>query len=108
MAVENAKLSPLTDAVGNASASGALLAVWRKHAGSAVGKKYFLDDLVTNEASLSPGAGHRLPPLLSVEASSLASRFVLLEPGTQRDAAYRFLFRRSSINPSINFKKHLS
>lgn len=108
MAVENAKLSSFTDVTGNLVASDNQLAVVRNHADSAVGEKYFFDDLVTNEASHSPGAGHRLIPALSAEASSSAHRTALFEPATQRDGVYCFLFRRSSINPSINFKKHLS
>ena len=108
MAVENAKLSPFTDVAGNLAASHKLLAVVRNRADSAFGEKYLFDDLVTNGSSRSPGAGHRLAPDLSVEASCSANCIALPESDTQRDGPCRFLFRRRSINPSINFKKHLS
>lgn len=108
MAVENAKLSPFTDVAGNLAASHKLLAVVRNRADSAGGEKYLFDDLVTNKASRSPGAGHRLAPALSVEASCSANCIALPESDKRCDGACRFLFRRRSINPSINFKKHLS
>ncbi|WP_374604285.1 hypothetical protein [Niveibacterium sp.] len=108
MAVENAKLSPLRGVTGKLVASDNLLAIVRNHADSALGEKYLSDDLVTNGASHSPGVGHHLTPALSSEAFGSAHRTALFEPATPRDGAYCFPFRRSSINPSINFKKHLS
>ncbi|WP_417066685.1 GNAT family N-acetyltransferase [Niveibacterium terrae] len=84
------------------------LAVWRVFADTFSGLKFYVDDLVIDEASRSLGAGHKLVTWLEQEARTLGAGSITLDSGTQRTRAHRFYFREGFVITSFNFKKQLS
>ena len=84
------------------------LAVWRVFADTFSGLKFYVDDLVIDEASRSQGAGHKLVAWLEQEARTLGAGSITLDSGTQRTRAHRFYFREGFVITSFNFKKQLS
>lgn len=84
------------------------LAVWRVFADTFSGLKFYVDDLVIDEASRSQGAGHKLVAWLEQEARTQGASSITLDSGTQRTRAHRFYFREGFVITSFNFKKQLS
>ena len=84
------------------------VAVYRWHENTAEGRKFYIDDLVTDEALRSSGVGRALLAHLESEARRLACHAIVLDSGTQRTRAHRFYFREGFFITSFNFKKQLT
>lgn len=84
------------------------LAVYRWHENTFDGLKFYVDDLVTDEAYRSTGVGHALLAHLEQVAKGLGANGLVLDSGTQRTQAHKFYFREGFVIPSFNFKKSFS
>jgi GNAT superfamily N-acetyltransferase len=83
------------------------LAVYRVTEDTNNGRKFYVDDLVTDEKRRSTGIGHALMHALESEARRLGCDAFALDSGTQRAAAHKFYFREGMTITSFNFKKTL-
>lgn len=81
------------------------LSVYRWHENTFDGLKFYIDDLVTDEARRSEGVGHLLIEHLEKVARSLGSSGLVLDSGAQRTQAHKFYFREGFVITSFNFKK---
>jgi GNAT superfamily N-acetyltransferase len=81
------------------------LAVYRWHENTCDGVKFYVDDLVTDEARRSEGIGHALIEHLGRVARDLGASGLVLDSGTQRTQAHKFYFREGFVITSFNFKK---
>lgn len=81
------------------------LAVWRVYEDTFNGTKFYVDDLITDEAHRSLGLGRTLMAFLEQEARACGANGITLDSGTQRTQAHRFYFREGFVIPSFNFKK---
>lgn len=81
------------------------LAVYRWHENTSDGVKFYVDDLVTDEACRSKGIGHALIGHLERIARDLGASGLGLDSGTQRTQAHKFYFREGFVITSFNFKK---
>lgn len=81
------------------------LAVYRWHENTFDGVKFYVDDLVTDEACRSKGVGHALVGYLERIALDLGANGLVLDSGTQRTQAHKFYFREGFVITSFNFKK---
>lgn len=84
------------------------LAVYRWHENTFDGMKFYIDDLVTNDARRSEGVGHTLIAHLEDFARKLGANGLVLDSGTQRTQAHKFYFREGFVIPAFNFKKSFS
>ena len=84
------------------------LAVYRWHENTFDGIKFYVDDLVTDDAHRSEGVGHALVAHLEEKARKLGANGLSLDSGTQRSQAHKFYFRKGFVIPSFNFKKSFS
>lgn len=84
------------------------LAVYRWHENTFDGLKFYIDDLVTDEARRSEGVGHALIAHLEQIAKGLGANGLVLDSGTQRTQAHKFYFREGFVITSFNFKKSFS
>lgn len=84
------------------------LAVYRWHENTFDGLKFYIDDLVTDDARRSEGVGHALITHLAEVARKLGAGGLVLDSGTQRTQAHKFYFREGFVIPAFNFKKSLS
>ena len=84
------------------------LAVYRWHENTFDGLKFYIDDLVTDEAHRSAGVGHALIAHLEEVAGKLGASGLVLDSGTQRTQAHKFYFREGFVIPAFNFKKSFS
>lgn len=89
-------------AVGEAVAG---VAVFRLFENTHVGKRFYVDDLVTDEKRRSTGVGKALIAWLEAEARRRGCPGLDLESGTHRTAAHRFYFREGFVIPSFSFRK---
>ncbi|MEN3109923.1 GNAT family N-acetyltransferase [Uliginosibacterium paludis] len=83
------------------------LAVWRVFEDTYNGVKFYVDDLVTDEAHRSSGAGKALMALLARHARHCGADGITLDSGVQRHRAHAFYFREGFSILSHNFKKQL-
>lgn len=81
------------------------VAVYRRYEDTATGIKFYVDDLVTDEASRSHGVGHALIDYLGNAARDAGCDCLVLDSGTQRQQAHKFYFREGFLITSFNFKK---
>ena len=81
------------------------LAVYRWHENTSDGIKFYIDDLVTDDAHRSEGVGHALIVHLEKAARKIGASGLMLDSGTQRSQAHRFYFREGFVIPCFNFKK---
>ena len=81
------------------------LAVYRFYENTFDGLKFYIDDLVTDEAKRSEGVGHALIEHLESAARKLGASGLVLDSGTQRTQAHKFYFREGFVIPAFNFKK---
>ncbi|MBI1395823.1 MAG: GNAT family N-acetyltransferase [Betaproteobacteria bacterium] len=81
------------------------VAVFRLFRNTHVGRRFYVDDLVTDDDQRSRGVGHALIAWLEREAASRGCAGVELESGTQRTRAHRFYFREGFAIPSFSFRK---
>ncbi len=84
------------------------LAVYRWHENTFDGLKFYVDDLVTDEARRSEGVGHALIAHMEQVAKDLGANGLVLDSGTQRTQAHKFYFREGFVIPAFNFKKSFS
>ncbi|WP_139826210.1 GNAT family N-acetyltransferase [Derxia lacustris] len=83
------------------------VAVYRWFANTHDGLRFYVDDLVTDEARRSAGVGHLLLDWLRHRAVALGCDSFTLESGTQRQQAHKFYFREGMAIPSFSFKAAL-
>ena len=81
------------------------LAVYRFYENTFDGLKFYIDDLVTDEARRSEGVGHALIEHLESAARKFGASGLVLDSGTQRTQAHKFYFREGFVIPAFNFKK---
>lgn len=84
------------------------LGVYRWHENTYDGLKFYIDDLVTDEARRSEGVGHALIAHLEEVARKLGASGLVLDSGAQRTQAHKFYFREGFVIPAFNFKKSFS
>ena len=83
------------------------VAVFRSYENTHAGKRFYVDDLVTDEAYRSSGVGHALLGFLERLARARGGDSIDLDSGTHRTRAHRFYFREGYVIPSFVFKKQL-
>lgn len=83
------------------------VALWRVIENTYEGRRLYVDDLVTDEARRSCGAGKRLFDWLEEEARRLGCAVLALDSGVQRSGAHHFYFREGMHIPSFCFRKGL-
>ncbi|HYL18988.1 MAG TPA: GNAT family N-acetyltransferase, partial [Burkholderiales bacterium] len=69
------------------------------------GQKFYVDDLVTDDAARSSGVGHALIAFLEKLARTRGCSGMELDSGTQRTRAHKFYFREGFVIPSFSFRK---
>lgn len=84
------------------------LAVWRTHLSTYAGRRFHVDDLVTDEHARSRGFGGKLLSWLEGRARELGCDTFALDSGVQRGAAHRFYFRAGLAILSFGFAKPLN
>ncbi|WP_345531062.1 GNAT family N-acetyltransferase [Viridibacterium curvum] len=84
------------------------LAVWRHFEDTHDGFKFYVDDLVTDEAHRGQGIGSALIALLCDKAKAGGAAHLVLDVGVQRHETQRFCFRERFSIISHSFKKPLS
>jgi ribosomal protein S18 acetylase RimI-like enzyme len=83
------------------------VAVFRSFDNTHHGKRFYVDDLVTDEARRSSGVGHALLAFLEGLARARGGDSIDLDSGTHRTRAHRFYFREGFVIPSFVFRKDL-
>lgn len=81
------------------------LAVFREFENTHAGRRFYIDDLVTDEAQRSTGAGRILVAYLEKVARERGCAGFDLESGTHRTRAHRFYFREGFFITSFSFRK---
>lgn len=81
------------------------LAVFREFENTHVGRRFYVDDLVTDEAERSSGAGRALIAYLQQVARDRGCPGLDLESGTHRTRAHRFYFREGFFLTAFSFRK---
>ena len=81
------------------------LAVFREFENTHVGRRFYVDDLVTDERQRSTGAGKQLVTYLEKLARDRGCPGLELESGTHRTRAHRFYFREGFVISSFSFRK---
>ena len=82
--------------------------VFRSFENTFSGRKFYVDDLVTDERNRSSGVGHALIVFLEQLAKGRGGGSIELDSGTQRTHAHRFYFREGFVITSFCFRKGLS
>jgi GNAT superfamily N-acetyltransferase len=83
------------------------VAVFRSYENTHAGKRFYVDDLVTDAAYRSSGVGHALLGFLERLARARGGDSIDLDSGTHRTGAHRFYFREGYVIPSFVFRKQL-
>lgn len=83
------------------------LALWRIIENTYEGRRFYIDDLVTDAARRSRGVGGALLAALESRAAALACNVVALDSGTQRSRAHAFYFHAGFSIPAFSFRKPL-
>ncbi|MDR3299054.1 MAG: GNAT family N-acetyltransferase [Candidatus Accumulibacter sp.] len=83
------------------------VAVWRLVENTYEGRRLYIDDLVSDAARRSCGAGRLLLGWIEAKARSLGCDVLALDSGVQRHDAHRFYFRERLLISSYCFKKVL-
>ena len=81
------------------------VAVFRSYDNTHAGRKFYVDDLVTDEKHRSTGVGHALLEYLEQLARSRRCSGVELDSGTHRARAHAFYFREGFFITSFAFRK---
>ena len=84
------------------------VAVFRWYDNTSEGRKFYVDDLIVDQARRSRGLGRTIMAYLDDEARRLGCRALVLDSGTQRTRAHGFYFRENFVITSFNFKKQLT
>ena len=72
------------------------------------GRELYCDDLVTDEARRSAGAGRAMVAYMERVGRSRGCDVLALDSGTQRQKAHRFYFREGLVVGAFHFSKRLS
>jgi len=83
------------------------VALWRVIENTADGRRLYVDDLVSDEAARSQGAGKMMFAWLETKAKALGCTALTLDSGVQRQHAHHFYFREGMYIASFSFKKAL-
>jgi GNAT superfamily N-acetyltransferase len=83
------------------------VAGWRLVACTHLGRKLYVDDLVTTAASRSAGVGHALLAELESRARVAGCTMLDLDSGVHRRDAHRFYFRERMAIAAFHFDKPL-
>lgn len=83
------------------------VALWRLIENTYEGRRFYVDDLVVDEAWRSSGVGKRLLDWLKEAACRLQCDAFTLDSGVQRSRAHQFYFREGMSIPSFCFRKAL-
>jgi len=83
------------------------VAVFRSFENTHAGRKFYVDDLVTDERHRSSGVGRALIAFLERLAQSRGGESIELDSGTHRVDAHRFYFREGFVITSFCFRKGL-
>ena len=83
------------------------LAVFRSFANTHVGHKFYVDDLVTDEAVRSSGVGHGILTYLEGLARARHCPSIELDSALERTLAHRFYFREGYVISAFVFRKQL-
>jgi GNAT superfamily N-acetyltransferase len=81
------------------------LAVYRIHHTTLQGLRFYVDDLVTEEAARGQGFGAALLDWCEGKATAERCDTFALDAGVQRAAAHRFYFRHGLLIKSFSFSK---
>jgi len=71
------------------------------------GRELYCDDLVTDEASRSKGAGRAMIAYMERVGRERGCDVLALDSGTQRQQAHKFYFREGLVVTSFHFSKKL-
>jgi GNAT superfamily N-acetyltransferase len=83
------------------------VAVFRWFENTHAGRRFYVDDLVTDADARSTGVGAAMLRWLEAEARAQGCGSVELESGAQRTRAHRFYFREGFLITGFSFKKAL-
>jgi GNAT superfamily N-acetyltransferase len=83
------------------------VAVFRVFENTHAGRRFYVDDLVTDTDARSTGVGAAMLRWLETEARAQGCGGVELESGSQRTRAHRFYFREGFLITGFGFKKAL-
>lgn len=83
------------------------IAVWRLIENTYEGRRLYVNDLVSDEARRSQGAGKKMLDWLEEKAIALGCEVLALDSGVQRQRAHRFYFREGMHISSFCFRKIL-
>ena len=83
------------------------VALWRVIENTYEGRRFYVDDLVTDQAHRSRGIGRIMLRHLEQKARQLECDVLALDSGTQRTDAHRFYFREGLVIPAFSFRKIL-
>ena len=81
------------------------VAVFREFENTHVGRRFYVDDLVTDESERSTGAGRTLLAYLEKVARDRGCPGLDLESGTHRTRAHRFYFKEGFFITAFSFRK---
>ncbi len=81
------------------------VAVYREFENTHAGRRFYVDDLVTDESGRSSGVGRALMAYLQQAARERGCKGLDLESGTHRTRAHRFYFREGFFITSFSFRK---
>ncbi|MCE9598702.1 MAG: GNAT family N-acetyltransferase [Spirochaetia bacterium] len=84
------------------------IGVFRMNHTTFAGLRFYVDDLVTDEAKRSRGYGKYLLDALKQEATAKGCHAFTLESGSQRAQAHKFYFREGMTIPGFSFQSSLS
>lgn len=80
------------------------LALWRLIENTCEGRRLYVDDLVSDEARRSQGAGKKMLDWLEDKANARGCAVLALDSGVQRQRAHRFYFREGMHVSSFCFR----
>ena len=83
------------------------VAVFRVFENTHAGRRFYVDDLVTDADARSTGVGVAMLRWLETEARARGCGSIELESGSQRTRAHRFYFREGFFITGFGFKKAL-
>jgi GNAT superfamily N-acetyltransferase len=81
------------------------VAVFRCYDNTHAGRKFYVDDLVIDEAARSSGVGHAMLVFLEKLARNRGCSGLELDSGTHRKRAHQFYFREGFSISSFAFRK---
>jgi len=81
------------------------VAVYREFENTHAGRRFYVDDLVTDQGERSSGIGRALMAYLQQVARERGCTGLDLESGTHRSRAHRFYFREGFFITSFSFRK---